>query len=255
MSDLKILTLDVETKPHLCWRWSLHDTSPVPLSMVKEPGGLICFAARWYGQKKMHFFDEYTHGHLGMAEAALELLDRADLVVSWNGVSFDEKLLKAMMIEHRLGQPAPYKSVDLMRIVKKHARFMSHKMQHIADRLGVGSKLDHEGFPLWVGWMQQDPAAVKRMARYNKQDVKLTEDLFAELRPWIPATTVPATALTGEAIDKIGEFCPWCGSQDIQPMGSNFTALHEFPRWKCRDCKRSSQTRKGIPLAGALKGI
>jgi hypothetical protein len=211
-----------------------------------------------------------------MAEAAHQLLSEADLVVTYNGVSFDIKHLHTLMIEHGLKLPTPHKDVDLLKIVKKRFRFLSNKLQHVSEQLDLGSKLQHGGHELWTGWMAGDERSIRTMTRYCKQDVRLTEDLFTHLRElhWIPSSVMPATmrtppprnpdkqgrpagdgGLSAEALSAIGDACPWCGSTDLHKAGFNYTSVGAYRRWLCGGCGRTSQERKTSVPATTLKGI
>lgn len=252
MSDLKILTLDIETKPALVYTWGLYDQN-VGLNQVVDPGGVICFAAKWNHQKKVLFHSEYgPDGALGMARAARELMDQADVIVHWNGLSFDEKHLHALMIRHGLKPPSPHRPVDLMRITKSRFRFLSNKLQHVAEQLEVGSKLKHTGFDLWTGWMDGDEKSIRLMERYCKQDVRLTEDVFNELRDWIPAAKIPTQPLVDGVL---GNVCPHCASPDIRKDGFHFTPSGaKYQRYRCRACDKVCTSRSRA-FATTLKGI
>jgi hypothetical protein len=52
--------------------------------------------------------------------------------------------------------------------------------------MGLGKKREHEGFALWLKCEAGDAKAWKAMRQYNIQDVRLTEKLFEEYRPWLP---------------------------------------------------------------------
>ena len=251
MDDLKILTLDIETKPALAYTWKLFDSN-IGLNQVVDPGGVICFAAKWYDRKQVMFHSEYKDGLDGMAVAARRLMDEADLIVHYNGSSFDEKHLHALMIEQGLTPPSPHRPVDLMRIVKSRFRFLSNKLQHVSEQLNVGSKLQHSGFDLWSGWMNGDEKAVRLMERYCKQDVRLTEELFDALREWIPATKLPTKALVeGTA----GDVCPHCGHDDLYKNGFHYTpAGSAYQRWRCKECDKVCTDRSRV-FATNKKGL
>jgi len=233
---MKTLVIDIETSPAVMRGFGLFDQN-FGLNQVVDPGGVICFAAKWVGSKKVHFHSEYdAGGRAGVAEASWELYDEADYVVHFNGTSFDTKHLQREMLLAGMGPPSPHKPIDLMRISKANFRWLSNKLQHVSEQLGVGSKLKHEGFDLWNGWMDGDPGAIKRMTRYCKQDVALTEELFLALEPWIPKT-----ARTNMAIGQIGTVCPGCGSRNLKLFGVYRTAVSSYQRYRCNDCMRVSR--------------
>jgi hypothetical protein len=49
--------------------WGLFDIN-VALNQIVDPGGTLCFGAKFQGERKMHFYSDWEHGHQGMVEAA-----------------------------------------------------------------------------------------------------------------------------------------------------------------------------------------
>ena len=179
-----------------------------------------------------------------MAKTVRRLLDEADVVTTWNGVSFDEPYLRSLLFTADLHRPSPWQSLDLFRFVKKEFRAPSNKLDYWANHLGVGSKIKHEGFRLWLGCMNGDEKAWARMARYCRQDVNLTEQLLDRFdsKGWLPPT-VHAGLFGG---DENG--CPNCGSGRRQRRGVYRTKLSTYPRFYCTDC---GTWYRGMGLADA----
>jgi len=254
MSDgPKILTLDIERFPNIVHKWSLFDKHPTPLNMVEQFGSTVSFAAKWYGKSKVEFYSDYHDGHKHMIEQAHRLLGEADIVITYNGDSFDLPHLRREMVTLSFGPHAPVLSVDLYKVVKRQYRFESNKLQHVAQQLGVGSKLQHEGHGLWRRCMAaldrlgageqlrpEDERAWALMARYNKQDVRLTEQLYDRLRPWI--TSHPHMGLF------LGEehACNRCGSTDLERRGLKHTPLSSYQQYRCRECGGWSRGRTAV---------
>ena len=90
---IKVLTLDIETRPNLAHVWGLWQQN-VGLSQIVERGHVMCWVAKWYGEKDPIFMSDHHDGHDAMIEGIWKLLDEADAVVTWNGVSFDMKHLR-----------------------------------------------------------------------------------------------------------------------------------------------------------------
>lgn len=233
---MRTLVLDLETSPANLLGWGLFDQN-FSLAQVIDPGGVICFAAKWVGEKKMFFHSEYDEGgRAGVAKAAWDLMDEADCIAHFNGTSFDTKHLHREMLLAGLGPPSPHKPIDLMRISKANFRWLSNKLQHISEQLEIGSKLKHEGFELWTSWMAGDPRAIKLMTRYCKQDVLLTEQLFVALEQWLPKTVRP-----NMAIGLAGPACPGCGSSDLKKFGFYYSPTGAYQRHRCNVCLRVSR--------------
>jgi hypothetical protein len=165
-----------------------------------------------------------------MVGAIHELWSAADVLVHYNGDSFDLKHLRREFLLADLRPPSPVQSVDLLKVVKKEFRFISNKLDHVAQQLGLGAKVSHEGHKLWIQCLQGDPKAWGRMKRYCVQDVNLTDSLHDRLAPWHSGH--PHAGL----IDgKGGQTCR-CGSADIQWRGWAHTATSSYRRFQCMTC-------------------
>lgn len=221
---MRILTIDIETLPLTVYSWGLWDQN-IPINMIKEPGSVICFAAKWYGEKKVMFFKSED-----VVQAAWELLDQADAVIHFNGKKFDVPHLNTEFFLAGYGPPSPFKQIDLCNVVKRRFKFPSNKLQYVSKAIELPGKVDTGGFALWTGVMRDDIKAWKQMERYNKQDVVLTEQLYIALRPWIPQH--PNTALYDLKMDG----CPTCGSHRTQKRGFYYTAVSRYQQYMCNDC-------------------
>lgn len=155
------------------------------MSQLQEATRVISFAAKWYGEDKVHFFSEFHDGRKKMLSAAHKILSEADIVVHYNGTSFDIPHLKREFWLSNINPPAPFIEVDLMRVIKRNFRFMSNKLQHVSEQAKIGSKASNDGHKLWTLCMLKDKSAWEKMKEYNKQDVVLTENLYKSLIPWI----------------------------------------------------------------------
>lgn len=243
----KILVIDIETSPNLAHVWSLWNQN-VGLSQLREASEVMCFAAKWYAEEDVLFFSTFRDGTEDMVYAAHDLLDEADIVVTYNGIKFDIPHLNRTFLEWGLTPPSPYKQVDLYRTVKRQFLFPSNKLDYVSQFLELGEKLKHEGHQLWVDCLSGDEDAWDRMQRYNEQDVLLTEDLYTVLRPWI--TTHPTVGLyDAEPSDEPS--CPTCGSTSLQRRGKAFTSVSTYQRYQCQSCgkwSRGGQKVTGIDV-------
>lgn len=225
---MKKLLIDIENSPNVAHVWGLWNVN-VSLSQLRESSYTMCFAAKWKGERKVHFYSTFDHGREAMVQAAHDLLSEADVVGHYNGNSHDIPILNKEFILEGLNPPAPYKSIDYYRVVKKNFKFASGKLEYVADALGIGKKISHEGHMLWVKCMAGDPAAWKMMEKYNKQDVVLLDDLDDKLLPWI--TNHPNANLFG-----VDGGCTNCGSGDARKEGYAYTGQGIYQRYQCRTC-------------------
>lgn len=229
LRSARVLTIDIETRPSTAYIWDAK-TDWVNPGMLIENGSVICFAAKWLGHKKVHYYSDYHHGHTEMVQAAWDMLDEADLLVTYNGKRFDCKHLRREFILEGMPPPAPWKDVDLIQTVRAKFAWHSNSLNHVSGRLGVGEKVKHAGFDLWKGCLAGDEKSWATMKRYNMQDVRLTEDLYVQLLPWISNHPAVRVADTGELL------CNRCGSADLDRIGSSVAQVMAYAMYRCQSC-------------------
>lgn len=183
----RVLIVDIETMANLVWEWDVKPRAYyLDPKMIVQHKRTISFAAKWLGERKVLYFSEFHHDRETMVQAAWDLLDQADAVVGYNSKRFDIKHLQTEFLLEGLGPPSHFQQIDLLQVVRREFLFGSNKLEAVADRVGIGHKLEHEGMALWLKVEAGDRKAANRMRSYNRQDVKLTERLFNVLRPWVP---------------------------------------------------------------------
>ncbi|WP_068119320.1 ribonuclease H-like domain-containing protein, partial [Nocardioides massiliensis] len=203
---MRVLVTDIETSPILAYTWGLRNQF-ISIDQIVEPTRMLCFAAKWVGEKKTVFYSEFHHSREEMVEAAWKLIDEADVVVGYNHKSFDMRHFTREFMEAGMPPPSPVKLVDLYREARQ-AYFPSHKLQYVSTAVGLEGKLSHTGFKLWTQCLAGDPKAWNLFKRYNVQDVKVTEELYHKLLPYLK--TLPISSLYAD--DESGAAnCPKCG--------------------------------------------
>jgi hypothetical protein len=183
-----------------------------------------------------------------MLKGIYALLDIADAVVTYNGDKFDLPVLNKEFLLCGLNPPSPYKKIDLLRTVRRNFRFASNKLDHVSQQLGLGKKVDHEGFELWLKCMNKDADAWKKMEEYNVQDVILLEKLYHKLMPWIQSH--PNQNLFSDE-----HICPSCASPKIQKRGTSISSTGVYQRYQCRACGTWSQSTKALSKTTEIKRI
>ncbi len=253
---MRVLLIDIETSPNLAHVWRIWQEN-VGLEQLLVPTEMMCFAAKWYGEREVFFASQYAGGKYGeidsqlnMVQLAHELLDEADAVVHYNGRKFDIPHLNREFLLQGLTPPSPFKQIDLLKVAQKQFNFPSNKLAYVTKALGLKGKVKHEGHSLWVKCMAGDPAAWKRMERYNRRDVTELEPLFNILRPWAPS--LPNFNLYGDDEQHV---CPKCGSAKLTKQGFSYTQVSKFQQWRCSDCggwSRSAKRELGSDLRESL---
>lgn len=253
--DARILTLDIETQRAIIETFSLF-SKYTPMSRVLVPARVLCFAARWRGENKDIFhsaWNEDAKHHVNpdqyekMLRAMWNLLDAADIVVTYNGDRFDLQWVEAECARLGMGRPAPYKSVDLMKIVKRRfkAGMMSMKLEWSARYWLHDGKIPHGGSDLWHdirhGTQARKRSAQKIMREYNIHDVVLTERLLDEHLPW----TNLNLALHRSDVDDHRLRCTKCGSLNVHATRKKvYTGAFAYQAYKCQDCGSISRGKR-----------
>lgn len=232
----RILLLDIETAPHTAFVWGLFNQN-VAVSQLAAHGRTICWAAKWYGNPITPKYMDERSGHREMIQGIYDLLQEADIVVTYNGASFDVPTLSNAFIQYGLAPLRKFKHVDLYHVVRKRFRLASNKLEHVVQYLGLGNKVHHKGFPLWIGCMNGDTACWRVMKKYNIGDVTLLEKVYAKLRPWVENHPDVAP-------DVRASHCPNCGSDKLHSRGERYTKEYAIARYQCQKCTAWSDGKR-----------
>jgi hypothetical protein len=236
---MKVLFLDLETSPNLAYVWGLWDQNVAITQMVSSTE-VLCFGARWAGSKKVIFKSVHHDGKKAMLDELHNLMEEADVLVGWNSMAFDSKHIKREFVENGYLPPSPYKELDLMRVVKDQFKFPSNKLDYVSQKLGVGAKVKHSGFQLWLDCMAGNKQAWREMKEYQIQDVNLLLDLYDILLPWIK--NHPHAGLHND----IPDGCTNCASTKLEKRGITRTVANSYQRYQCKDCGKWMRGNKPI---------
>lgn len=247
-----VLLIDIETQPDLVWTWGVYQENAIA---VKSHWQILSFSAEWVSGKPSWY--KWTHLTKGLpdykdyrpgnhdcfiVDEIHSILNDADIVVAHNGADFDMRKLNARFIYWGMTPPKPYKIVDTRREISRVAGFSSNKLDWLAKQMGLGKKLEHEGWPLWEGCIEGKRKWWKKMKDYNRHDIILLRKLYFLLAPWIRGENL--------ANWKEGLVCPHCGSKDLTSRGTYHSKTRAYHRWQCGDLAcgkwcRSTFSEKG----------
>jgi len=240
---MQILHIDIETAPNKAYVWGLWKQN-VAINQIVEPGYTLCYAAKWHGKRGVFFDSVNDSSPRKMAQSVHKLLDQADVVCHYNGSKFDIPMLNAEFLLQGLPPPSPFKQLDLLKETRKNFRFPSNKLDYVSQQLEIGGKVKHMGMDMWRDCMDGCPKAWKVMKRYNIQDVKLLEDFYNHLIPWIK--THPNWGLY---LDTDRPTCRRCGSTKLIKKGIERTNTLTYQRYKCKGCGTHVRGRKSLERA------
>lgn len=261
MTTPQILYLDVETAPSLGYVWGKWQQDVIKFN---EHWFMLSFAYKFQEDKKTtvlglpdyKLYKKNKINDLELLKDLWQVMDKADIIIAHNGDRFDIRKSNARFAFHGLNPPSPFKSIDTLKVARKHFKFDSNKLDDLAQYLHIGAKLPNTGAALWFDCMNGVKDAWNVMKRYNAHDVELLEKVYLRLRPWI-ASHPNLTYWTRE------ETCPVCQSNKLQHRGWNVSKQGRRARFACQSCGHWSSGAKIervkqhriIPLFDDVRGL
>jgi hypothetical protein len=241
-SFAKILVYDIETAPNLGWYYDKWREG----NIIKGEADwyMLCFAYKWLGTDTVHTvalpdFDRYSKDPANDRDVVTELhrlFCEADVTVTHNGVSFDNKKANARFLVHRLPPPPPRKEIDTLQVARRQFGFTSNSLADLCRVLGLPAKGD-PGKGTWFGCMNGDMRAWARMQKYNAQDVKILEKLYLRLRPWM--VNHPNLNAYGDRPAS----CPRCGHDKLIRRQWKYAGVTRRCQFQCTKCRGYSMGR------------
>ena len=225
----RILTLDIENSPHLVYTYDLYGANITPDKII-EPARLLCWAGKWFDRREVVFASEYHDGVEDMLDPLWDMLDQADIVVTYNGVRHDIPIIMRTFIENGYPPPSPWIDIDLYQVSKRRYKWASNRLGYVTEALGLPTKLETGVAQLWKKVLYDDDKAWTKFRAYNKQDVIVTELLYRAYRPWMK--TPHAGLWSGDL-----STCPACGSSQLAPAGIVYTKTAAWLKSNCQNCR------------------
>lgn len=222
----RILFLDIETKPALVYTFGIRDQH-IAHTQIAQDGGTICVGLKWSSERKVTVVSEWEHGYQAMLDTVHSAISEADAVCTYNGASFDMPKLMGNFLVAGMPPPPPPTQLDIYRAVRKMG-FICNKLAYVAPLLGLGEKLKHEGLQMWIDVMSGCAKAQRKMARYCAQDVRLLEEVYERVRPYV--FNHPHMGMT------TAHQCGACGSNRTQSRGVRRTKASFITRIHCQAC-------------------
>ena len=249
----KILLLDIETAPSEAYIWGLWNQD-IYIDQVLSDWYMLSWAAKWLysdtvESDRLKGSESLTTDDSRILESLWELIDQADIVIGHNLDKFDIPRIKTRFLLNDIEPPSFYKQIDTLKIARKEFDFSSNKLDFLARMMGVQIK-DSVTFKLWKKCREGDDEALKELEDYNKQDVRVLEDVYLKLRPYIKGH--PNLDLY---IDDENSACPNCGSTTLEAEEGKFayTQAVRYQMYRCKNCFAISRNKKGLPYNNKKK--
>lgn len=231
----RIVCLDIERVPGIFtaefWDLNAFKNRRIHADLVVEWPRTICAAWKWYDSKRTYFAAEWEpQGRESFLRAVWDVYDRADIVIGHNVKRFDTKHLRGEWKLLGLDQPSPVKFVDTLTVARAEFGFESNTLDSLCARFGIARKVDKYDAKVARAACAGDPAAQRRIKRYNIGDVVANEGLYDQMRGWI--TNHPHLGLFNG--DEYA--CPQCGHSEHVQSGLVPAQVRSYQGYKCTNC-------------------
>lgn len=235
----RVLIFDIETSPTLGYVWRVYEDN---LLRTEKEWFMLSVAYKWADDDQIKCialpdFPAYKNkanreNDVHLVKELWNLFNEADLIIAHNGDAFDIKKANARFIAHEMQPPSHYKTIDTLKAARRHFKFNSNRLNDLGSYFDIGVKLPNTGKDLWFRCMAGDPEAWKEMKAYNIQDVKLLEQVYYRLRPWI--SNHPNMNLYSDTPHD--QNCPKCESSKVIRRGFNYRTTGKVQQMQCTDC-------------------
>jgi transposase-like protein len=243
-SGAKILLFDIETTPMEVFVWGLFGNKYIQHGNVIKDWNVLSWSAKW-------LFDSQVISDIQTPKEAKsrddkrvlggiwDLINQANVVIAHNGDKFDLKKLNTRFHMNGYLPPSPYQSIDTLKVAKRNFAFSSNRLDYLGQIMTNKGKIS-TNFKLWTDCLDGNKEALQKMLAYNEEDVRLLEEVYVELRPWVKSHPNVGVYMSGEV-------CPTCGSDDIHTNGGYYTTnANRYESYRCGGCGSLSRKLKSV---------
>jgi DNA polymerase elongation subunit (family B) len=166
--------------------------------------------------------------------SAFNILQDADVVVTYYGTKFDRKFVNARLAKYGLFLDPKIRHIDMHQVVRSNFKLSSNRLNNILSFLGMETKLDHGmGQKLWYNVWKGDKEAQDLMSEYCAQDVEVLFKLFERLSPLI---NLPIIHHDGDSSK-----CPFCHKAGaLKSNGFRVSGGERKRRLRCVNCGKNA---------------
>ena len=240
--NIKRLFFDIETSPNVVYSWRIGYNLVITPDNIIDERKIICISYKWENDDKIHTLTwDKNQCDKKMLSKFIEVANQADELIAHNGDRFDIKWIRTRCIFHRVPMFPHYRTLDTLKKAKSGFNFNSNKLDYIAQFLGVGAKVKHSGFDMWIKVMKGDADAMKEMVHYCEGDIIVLEDVFLTMQNYIKPNTH-----AGVLGNNLKYSCNCCGSENVELLKNNVTTMGTIKRlMSCLSCGNAYEISNG----------
>lgn len=207
---MKRLIWDIETSPNIGFFWRPGYKLQISHDNIIHERAIICICHKWEGQKRVHHLEWDNGCDKKLVEDFMKVAAEADELIAHNGDRFDLKWFNGRVLMHGLDPMPTAKTVDTLKIAKKHFALNSNRLDYLGKILLGHGKIE-TSYGMWKDIVLKNcPKAMAKMVKYCKMDVSLLEEVYNELKRFeVPKSHV------GVMDGNEKWTCPWTGSEDV----------------------------------------
>lgn len=217
--DRTVLVVDIERWPGLTPIFDQRTRGFIPVTQWQSLPGLLCLAAKWRGARTTEFLSWWDDPDY-MVERSWELYDQAEVVVTYNGIGFDNRHLRTAWLLAGLPEPRPWHDVDLFRVNKSKLGLESRSLNHLCHTLGLDVKSGHYDPAMAFRCLEGSETDQRKMRRYNVGDVKITEQALEAMVHMLPST--------------VHRFI--CPEPELEENGVYRAPVRDYRLYRCGSC-------------------
>jgi uncharacterized protein YprB with RNaseH-like and TPR domain len=208
----------------------LFDLETFGFDFSADKGFILCASYKWLGQDKVTTI-KYGGGtdDKELCRELARIIELADLVVTWNGKSFDMRFLQTRMLKHRLGYLPPVPHEDGLLTARRSLK-MRRSLDNVAKFFTFKEQKSPVSFDQWLEAGLGNPKALRYVINHCEKDVLVLEEAYKLLGP-LSKVHPNVSAEEGR--------CPFCHSKKLQQRGRVYALRHYRIRYHCR-CGRWS---------------
>jgi RNase P subunit RPR2 len=231
----KILLLDVETSFMEVRVWGLYKQR-IPHTNIISDWHLLSWSGKWlFGSEMMSDVltpkEAVNKNDKRICQSIWDLINDADICIGHNIDKFDARKLNTRFFLNGMKPPMPYQTIDTLKVAYKYFSFSSNRLDYLGRLITNKGKIKTD-YELWVRCSEGDKDALKEMETYNQEDVRLLEEVYCELRPWIKSHVNLAVLM-----DAKEQCCPNCGGFEFEEGEHYYTTpQNKYLAVRCKQC-------------------
>lgn len=237
----KILLFDIETSPMISYHFG-HWNQNISLDQVIENPIMLTWSAKYLYDDNMISYkltkeEALSRNDKRIVTALWKLINEADILVGHYSSGFDVPMMNTRFIINGLPPTLPKDNIDTKVIASKQFKFPSNKLDALAGYFGFEKKFKTD-FMLWRKCMEGNEESLEEMRVYNAQDVRVLEEVYMKLRPFIKGH--PNVGMYLESEDSV---CPNCGNNHMHIENkAYYTPTGRYTVYRC-ECGALARSR------------